>query len=111
MAGVNKAILLGRLGADPEIRYTSNGTAVANFRIATNEGYGDKKTVQYHNIVAWNKPAEAVGNNLSKGDRVAIEGRLQHREYEGKDGVKRYYTEINMNAMARQLLVSKQKRQ
>lgn len=85
--------------AAPEVKMTNTGKSVANFRIATNEGYGDKKTVQYHNIVAWNKPAEAVGNNLSKGDRVAIEGRLQHREYEGKDGVKRYITEIIMNAM------------
>jgi len=99
MAGVNKVILIGRLGADPEVRYTSNGTPVASFRIATSESWTNKDGVreertEWHRIVAWRKLGEICGEYLSKGKQVYIEGRLQTREWEDRDGVKRRTTEI-----------------
>lgn len=96
---VNKAILIGNLGRDPEIRYTASGTAVANFTIATSERWKDKETgedkeqTEWHRIVAWRRLAEICGEYLTKGSRVYIEGRLQTRSWE-KDGVTRYTTEI-----------------
>jgi single-strand DNA-binding protein len=100
MAGINKAIIIGRLGQDPEVRYTPDGTAVANFSIATSEEWKDKNSgekkerTEWHNIVAWRKLGEICGEYLSKGRQVYIEGRIQTRSWEDKDGNKRYKTEI-----------------
>lgn len=104
MAGVNKVILIGRLGADPEVRYTSNGTPVASFRIATSESWTNKdgqreERTEWHRIVTWRKLAEICGEYLSKGKQVYIEGRLQTREWEDRDGVKRWTTEITAQNM------------
>ncbi|RKZ99493.1 MAG: single-stranded DNA-binding protein [Gammaproteobacteria bacterium] len=99
MAGVNKAILIGNLGRDPEIRYTQEGQAVVNFSIATSEEWKDKSTgekqekTEWHRIVAWGKLAENCGTYLSKGRQVYVEGRLQTRQWE-KDGVTHYTTEV-----------------
>jgi single-strand DNA-binding protein len=99
MAGVNKAILVGNLGADPEIRYTPSGTAVTNFRIATSETRTNKEgvketTTEWHRIVAFGKLAEICGEYLSKGKQVYIEGRIQTRSWDDRDGNKRQSTEI-----------------
>ncbi len=101
MAGgsVNKAILIGRLGADPEVRYTPSGAAVANFRIATSESWNDKQgqrqeRTEWHRIVAWGKLAELCGEYLAKGRQVYVEGRLQTRAWDDRDGNKRYTTEV-----------------
>lgn len=95
---VNKVILVGHLGRDPELRYTQSGTAHASFSIATNRRYkdGDGNYVddtQWHNIKVWGPQAEHCEKYLSKGRQIYLEGRLNHREYE-KDGVKRYWTEV-----------------
>lgn len=100
MAGsVNKVILVGHLGADPEIRYTGTGSAVANIRIATNESWKNKngqkeERTEWHKVVAWSKLAELAGQYLTKGRQVYIEGRLQTRSWDDKDGQKKYTTEI-----------------
>ncbi len=99
MAGVNKVILIGRLGADPEIRYTPNGSAVATFRIATSENWTNKdgereERTEWHRIVAFGRLGEICGEYLSKGKQVYIEGRLQTRSWEDREGVKRWVTEI-----------------
>jgi single-strand DNA-binding protein len=100
MAGINKVILIGRLGRDPEVRYTPDGTAVANFSIATSEEWKDRETgekkerTEWHRIVAWRKLGEICGEYLSKGRQVYVEGRLQTREWEDQDGKKRWTTEI-----------------
>ena len=96
---VNKAILIGRLGKDPEVRYLPDGTMVTNFRIATDETYKDKngekvQKTEWHQIVTYRKLAEICGNYLLKGKMVFIEGKIQTRSWEDKDGVKRYSTEI-----------------
>jgi single-strand DNA-binding protein len=97
---VNKVILVGKLGADPEVRYTSGGSAVATFSIATNERWNDKNTgerqerTEWHRIVAWGRLGEICGEYLSKGKQVYIEGRLQTRSWDDKDGNKRYMTEV-----------------
>ena len=102
---INKAILVGNLGRDPEIRYTASGMAVANFTIATSEKWKDKNTgemqdrTEWHRIVAWGKLGEICGEYLSKGRQVYIEGRIQTREWQDKDGNKRYTTEIVANQM------------
>ena len=99
MPGINKAILIGNLGRDPEMRYTADGLAVANFTIATSEAWKDKNTgekkerTEWHRIVAFGKIGEICGEYLSKGRQVYVEGRLQTRSWE-KDGVTRYTTEI-----------------
>ena len=99
MAGVNKAIVLGRLGADPEVRYTQDGKAICSLSIATPEEWKDKETgekrekTEWHRIVSFGRLAEICGEYLSKGRQVYIEGRLQTRSWE-KDGVTRYTTEI-----------------
>ena len=98
-SGVNKVILIGRLGTDPEVRYTSNGGAVANFSLATNESWTDKagqkqEKTEWHKIVVWGKVAELCGQYLSKGRQAFVEGRLQTREWLDKEGQKRYTTEI-----------------
>lgn len=99
MASVNKVILIGNLGKDPEVRYTPSGAAVANFNIATNESWTNKEgkkeeRTEWHRIVCWNKIAELCGEYLSKGRTVYIEGRLQTREWNDKEGNKRYTTEV-----------------
>lgn len=104
MAGVNKAILVGRLGKDPEIKYTPNGTAIANFTMATSENYKDKdgqkqERTEWHRIVAFGKLAEICGEYLAKGKQVYIEGRIQTRSWDDKDGNKKYMTEIVANTM------------
>jgi single-strand DNA-binding protein len=104
MSYVNKVILIGRLGADPEMRYTADGTPVAVFRIATTETRKNKDgtrvdQTEWHRIVAWRKLGEIAGEYLKKGKLVYIEGRIQSREFEGRDGVKRRTFEIVANAM------------
>ena len=99
MAAVNKVILIGHLGADPELRYTPNGTPVANFRIATTERWTNKQgermeSTEWHRIVAWGKLGEFCGQYLNKGKQVYIEGRLRTRSWEDKDGKKQWTTEI-----------------
>ena len=100
MAGINKAILIGNLGRDPELRYTQSGQAVVNFSIATTETWNDKngerqERTEWHRIVAWGKTGELCAQYLSKGRTVYIEGRIQTREWEDREGNKRTTTEIN----------------
>ena len=99
MAGVNKVILVGHLGRDPELRYTQSGQAVANFSLATTESYGKRdggreERTEWHRIVAWGRLAEICAEYLSKGRQVYIEGRIQTREWEDREGEKRRTTEI-----------------
>ena len=100
MAGVNKVIIVGRLGKDPEVRYTPSGAAVANFSVATSEEWKDRDTgekqerTEWHRIVAWRRLGEICGEYLHKGKEVYIEGRLQTRSWEDRDGNTRYTTEI-----------------
>lgn len=99
MSGVNKVILVGRLGKDPEVRNLENGASVANFTLATSESYKDKTTgekkelTEWHNIVLWRGLAEIAAKYLHKGDMIYVEGRLRTRSWE-KEGVTRYTTEI-----------------
>ena len=105
MAGINKVILVGRLGRDPEIRYTPSGAAVANFTMATSEEWKDRETgekqerTEWHKIVAWRRLGEICGEYLHKGSLVYIEGRLQTRPWEDRDGNKRSTTEIVAQTM------------
>jgi len=99
MGSVNKAILIGNLGKDAELRYTSGGTPVASCRIATTERYNDregnkKEDTQWHDIVIWGKTAEAIHTYLVKGKQIFVEGRLQTRKWTDKDGKDRYNTEV-----------------
>ena len=100
--GLNKVLLMGNLGRDPEVRFTAGGTAVANFSIATNESWKDKngqqqEKTEWHRIVVWGKLAELCGEYLKKGRQAFIEGRLQTREWTDKEGKKQYSTEIVAN--------------
>lgn len=102
--GVNKVILIGNLGQDPELRYTGSGTAVCNFSLATTESYKDRdgnqvENTEWHRIVAWARLAEICGEYLKKGRQVYIEGQLQTRQWEDKDGNTRYTTEIKAREM------------
>ena len=99
MASVNKVILIGNLGRDPEVRFTQGGTPVANFTMATTERWNDpsgekKEKTEWHRIVVWGKQAEIAGEYLRKGRPVYIEGSLQTREWVDRDGNKRYTTEV-----------------
>ncbi|MFH1631967.1 MAG: single-stranded DNA-binding protein [bacterium] len=99
MSSLNKAMIIGNLTRDPEMRQTGGGRAVCNFGVATNRRWNNpegerKEEVEYHNVVAWGKLAEICGQYLVKGKKVFIEGRLQTRDWEGQDGVRRYRTEI-----------------
>ena len=99
MAGVNKVILVGNLGKDPEVRHLENGTAVANFPIATSESYKDKQgnrvdQTEWHNVVVWRKLAEIAENHLKKGSQIYLEGKLRTRSWEDPQGNKRYTTEV-----------------
>jgi single-strand DNA-binding protein len=102
MSSVNKVILVGHLGRDPEVRYTQNGNAVANFTLATNEVWTDKagsrqERTEWHRIVVWGKQAEIAREYLSKGKQVYVEGALQTRQWDDKEGNKRSTTEIKAN--------------
>ena len=105
MASVNKVILVGNLGADPEVRYMSNGEAVANVRLATTESWTDKNSgekrevTEWHRVVFYRKLAEIVGQYLKKGSSVYIEGRIRTRKWQDKDGQERYTTEIEATEM------------
>lgn len=101
--GINKVILIGNLGAKPEIRYTQSNTAIANLSIATSETWKDKQTgepreqTEWHRCVAYRRLAEIAGEYLDKGSKVYVEGRLQTRKWQGQDGVERYTTEVVIN--------------
>ncbi|MEX2208793.1 MAG: single-stranded DNA-binding protein [Myxococcota bacterium] len=104
MAGVNKVIIVGNVGRDPEVRYTQSGRAVASFSVATSERFQDKdgqpqERTEWHRVVAWGRLAEICGEYLRKGKQVYVEGRLQTRDWEDKDGHKRYTTEVIANVM------------
>lgn len=101
--GINKVILIGNLGQDPEVRYTQSNTAIANISIATSETWKDKQTgenreqTEWHRCVAYRRLAEICGEYLKKGSKVYVEGRLQTRKWQDKDGIERYTTEIVIN--------------
>jgi len=100
----NKVQLIGNLGQNPEVKTLDGGKKMAKFSIATNESYrnanGEKITeTQWHNLVAWGKLAEIIEKYISKGSEVAIEGKLTYRTYNDKDGVKKYFTEIQVNEL------------
>ena len=103
--GINKATLIGNLGADPEIRYTTTGSAVANVRLATAESWRDKETgeqqerTEWHRVVFFGRLAEIVEQYLRKGSQVYVEGRIQTRKWQDRDGNDRYTTEIVANEM------------
>jgi single-strand DNA-binding protein len=104
MASVNKVIIVGNLGADPELRYTPSGKAVATFNVATREQWtgkdGEKEErTEWHRVVAWARLGEVCGEYLHKGSQVYVEGRLQTRSWEDRDGKKRYTTEIVAQTM------------
>jgi single-strand DNA-binding protein len=105
MASVNKVILVGNLGADPETRYMPNGDAVVNIRLATTESWKDKNSgekkelTEWHRVVFYRKLAEIAGQYLKKGSQVYIEGRIRTRKWQDKDGQDRYTTEIEANEM------------
>ncbi len=105
MAGVNKVILIGNLGADPEIRHLQNGASVANFRLATSETYKDKTTgerreqTEWHNVVAWRGLAEITEKYVRKGSKVYVEGKLRTRQWQDKENNTRYTTEIVADEM------------
>lgn len=102
--GINKVILIGNLGQDPELRYTGSGTAVCNMRIATNEAFKDAsgewvEKTEWHSVVAWSRLAEICGEYLTKGSQVYIEGSLQTRSWDDRDGNTRYTTEVKAREM------------
>ncbi len=103
--GVNKVILIGNLGADPEVRYTGDGTAVANFSLATAESWKDRTSgerqerTEWHRVVLWRQLAELAKEYLKKGSKVYIEGKLQTRSWDDQSGQKRYTTEVVGNQM------------
>lgn len=99
MPSVNKAILIGHLGRDPEIRMTQGGKRVANFSLATTERRGDEERTEWHTIVAWEKTAEVCEKYLTKGSCIYVEGRIQTRQYDDKDGKRVYKTEIVCDRM------------
>lgn len=98
--GLNRVLLLGNLGAEPELRHTKSGEAVLNMRVATTESYLDrdkirKEKTEWHNVVMWGKRGESLSKHLHKGTGVCIEGSLRTSSYDAKDGTKRYKTEVN----------------
>lgn len=100
---VNKVILIGNLGRDPEVKYLEGNVAVAKFSLATNESYKDKKgewqtQTEWHDVVAWRALAERAEKQLKKGSQVFVEGKLTHRKYQDKDGIDRYVTEVVANS-------------
>lgn len=111
MAGINKVILIGNLGADPDVRYTPSGDAMANVRIATTDTWKDRNTgerqerTEWHNVVFFGKIAEIVKQYLRKGSKVYVEGKLRTRKWAGQDGQDRYTTEVvvDMNGVMQML--------
>src|SRR5947209_15310997 len=104
MAGLNRVMIIGNLGKDPEMRFTANGSAVTNFNVAVSRQYaaGDgerREETEWFTVVAWNKLAEQCNQFLQKGRKVYVEGRLQTRSWDGQDGQKRYRTEVVANTM------------
>ncbi len=103
--GINKVILIGNLGADPEVRYSASGSAITNARLATSDQWKDKQTgeqqerTEWHRVVFFGRLAEIAGEYLKKGSKVFVEGRLQTRKWQGQDGQDRYTTEIVVNDM------------
>lgn len=100
--GLNKAMLIGNLGVDPELRATTNGKSKLNIRLATTESYLDsqkqrQEVTHWHNVVLWGARAEALSKILTKGSRIYVEGRIETRSYDDKDGVKKYVTDIVAN--------------
>ena len=91
---MNKVILVGRLAQDPEVRYTQSGKAVASFNLAVENNFGNEKKADFIPIVAWSKLAEICGNNIGKGRKILVEGRLQIRSYEDKEGQKKRVSEV-----------------
>jgi single-strand DNA-binding protein len=91
---VNKVILVGRLGKDPESKATSSGGQITTFSLATSDGFGDNKTTNWHNVVVFGKAAPSVATYLQKGSQAAVDGRIQYRTWDKKDGTKGYSTEI-----------------
>ena len=101
---INKVMLIGNLGSDPELRFTPNGVQVANFSLATTESWTDKsgerqERAEWHRIVLWRRLAEIAGQYLKKGSKIYIEGKLQTRSWEDQNGQKRYTTEVVANSM------------
>lgn len=111
MRSLNKAMIIGRLGKDPDLKYLQSGQAVAKFSVATDDSWTDKasgekkSSTEWHNIVAWGKLAEICGEHLHKGSLVYVEGKIQTRSYEDQNGTKRYITEISISDL--QMLDSK----
>jgi len=99
MPNFNQVIVIGHLGADPELRYTGSGKAVCNMRLATTDKYGDQPKTQWHSIVAWGKTAETCGEYLKKGSAVMFVGRIEYRSYDDRDGNTRWVTEIIVERM------------
>ena len=104
MAGLNKVMLIGNVGTDPEMRYTANGNAVATFRIACNRNFSGadgerREETEWFSVVTWNKLAETCSQFLQKGRRAYVEGRLQTRSWDGPDGQRRYRTEVIANTV------------
>jgi len=104
MSSLNKAMLIGNLGADPDVRYTQNNTAVATLSVATSERFKDsngewQERTEWHRVVAWGRLAETCQNYLKKGSKVYLEGPIQTRSWEDKDGQKRYTTEVKAYRM------------
>jgi len=103
--GVNKVILIGNLGADPEVKYTSSGVPVVNLSVATSESWTDKNTedrverTEWHRLVLWRKLAEIAGQYLKKGSKIYVEGKLQTRSWDVEEGQKRYTTEVVVTDM------------
>lgn len=104
MAGLNKVMIIGNLGTDPEMRYTANGNAVTSFRVACSRNYSGpdgerKEETEWFSVVTWNKLAETCSQYLQKGRRAYVEGRLQTRSWEGQDGQRKYKTEVIANTV------------
>lgn len=97
---LNKAILMGRLTKDPELRRTDSGKAVTSFTVAIDAGYGENKKTDFINCVAWEKTAEFVNKHFTKGQMIALVGRISTRSYEGQDGRKNYVTEVVINEVS-----------
>jgi single-strand DNA-binding protein len=99
--GLNKVMLIGNLGTDPEMRYTANGSAVTTFRLAVSRSFGGegerREETEWFTVVSWNRLAELLGQHLQKGRKVFVEGRLASRSWDGPDGQKRYRTEVIAN--------------
>lgn len=94
MSSVNKVILIGNMGADPEVNTTSSGVAVCNISLATSSMYKDEEKTEWHRVTLWDKTAENVAKYMKKGSKLYVEGRLQTRQYEDKEGNTRYTTEV-----------------